>query len=105
MRGRAWLIMTVFLIGMVPGAQADLSTENQTLNLVCSNESCSLSQDSVGDSVLSEEERDANPLPPVPVTLEFPMMPDQTSLSLHGSHHSSEFLDPMAKETGDIPSR
>ena len=100
MRGRAWLIMTVFLIGMVPGVQAYLSTENQTLNLVCSNESCSLSQDSVGDSVLSEEERDANPLQPVTVTLEFPMMPDQTSVSLLPGMLESMTIDFRIQEDG-----
>ncbi len=83
MRCRVWLIaLTLVLIAMAPGATADLSTEHQTLNLVCSNDDCSLSQDAVGDAMLSEEERDANPLQPVTVTLEFPMRPDQTSVSL-----------------------
>ena len=73
--------LTLFLLSMTPIAVADLSTEGQTLNLVCSNDDCSLSNSAVGDSILSEEERDANPLQPVTVTLEFPMRPDQTSVS------------------------
>ena len=65
-----------------PIVTADLSMENQRLNLVCSNESCSLSTQAVGDSVLSGEERQANPAQPVTVVLEFPMSPDQTTVSL-----------------------
>lgn len=83
MNCRAGLIaLTLFLLSLTPVVVADLSTENQTLNLVCSDDDCSLSTQAVGDTVLSEEERDANPAQPVTVTLEFPMRPDQTSVSL-----------------------
>ncbi len=85
---------------MVPIAIADLSTEGQTLNLVCSNDDCSLSNNAVGDSILSEEERDANPLQPVTVTLEFPMRPDQTSVSLLPSVVESMIFDFRIQEYG-----
>ena len=85
---------------MVPIAIADLSTEGQTLNLVCSNDDCSLSNNAVGDSILSEEERDANPLQPVTVTLEFPMRPDQTSVSLLPSVVESMIFDFRIQEDG-----
>jgi len=85
---------------MSPQVAADLSTEHQTLNLVCSNDDCSLSQDAVGDAVLSEEERDANPLQPVTVTLEFPMRPDQTSVSLLPSLIESMTIDFRIQEDG-----
>ena len=101
MRCRVWLIaLTLVLIAMVPGATADLSTEHQTLNLVCSNDDCSLSQDAVGDAMLSEEERDANPLQPVTVTLEFPMRPDQTSVSLLPGLIESMTIDFRIQEDG-----
>jgi len=76
------ITLTLFLLSLTPVVVADLSTENQTLNLVCSNDDCSLSSDAVGDTVLSKEERDANLVQPVTITLEFPMRPDQTSVSL-----------------------
>ncbi len=76
------ITLTLFLLSLTPVVVADLSTENQTLNLVCSNDACSLSSDAVGDTVLSKEERDANLVQPVTITLEFPMRPDQTSVSL-----------------------
>ena len=85
---------------MTPIAVADLSTEGQTLNLVCSNDDCSLSNNAVGDSILSEEERDANPLQPVTVTLEFPMRPDQTSVSLLPSVVESMIFDFRIQEDG-----
>ncbi|MDP7328345.1 MAG: hypothetical protein QF612_00695 [Candidatus Thalassarchaeaceae archaeon] len=85
---------------MSPQVAADLSTEHQTLNLVCSNDDCSLSQDAVGDAVLSEEERDANPLQPVTVTLEFPMRPDQTSVSLLPGLIESMTIDFRIQEDG-----
>jgi hypothetical protein len=89
----ALITLTLFFISMVPIASADLSTENQTLNLVCSNDDCSLSTDAVGDAMLSEEERDANLAQPVTVTLEFPMRPDQTSVSLLPSVLESMIFD------------
>ena len=92
--------LTLFLLSMVPIAIADLSTEGQTLNLVCSNDDCSLSNNAVGDSILSEEERDANPLQPVTVTLEFPMRPDQTSVSLLPSVVESMIFDFRIQEDG-----
>ena len=92
--------LTLFLLSMVPIAIADLSTEGQTLNLVCSNDDCSLSNNAVGDSILSEEERDANPLQPVTVTLEFPMRPDQTSVSLLPSEVESMIFDFRIQEDG-----
>ena len=70
------IALTLLLISMTPVASADLSVENQTLNLVCSNDNCSLSEDGVGDVMLSDEERQANLLQPVTITLEFPMQPD-----------------------------
>ena len=92
--------LTLFLLSMTPIAVADLSTEGQTLNLVCSNDDCSLSNSAVGDSILSEEERDANPLQPVTVTLEFPMRPDQTSVSLLPSVVESMIFDFRIQEDG-----
>jgi len=92
--------LTLFLLSMTPIAVADLSTEGQTLNLVCSNDDCSLSNNAVGDSILSEEERDANPLQPVTVTLEFPMRPDQTSVSLLPSVVESMIFDFRIQEDG-----
>ena len=89
--------LTLFLLSI---AIADLSTEGQTLNLVCSNDDCSLSNNAVGDSILSEEERDANPLQPVTVTLEFPMRPDQTSVSLLPSVVESMIFDFRIQEDG-----
>ncbi len=56
--------------------------EKQSLNLVCSNDFCSLSTQAAGDLVLSGEERQANPAQPVTVVLEFPMSPGQTTVSL-----------------------
>jgi hypothetical protein len=85
---------------MTPQVEADLSTEHQTLNLVCSNDDCSLSQDAVGDAMLSEEEREANPLQPVTVTLEFPMRPDQTSVSLLPGIIESMTIDFRIQEDG-----
>ena len=75
-------MMTCFFLAISPPVLADLSMENQTLNLVCSNDECSLSNDAAGDAVLSQEHREANPGQPVTITLEFDMMPDQTSVSL-----------------------
>ena len=92
--------LTLFLLSMTPIAVADLSTEGRTLNLVCSNDDCSLSNNAVGDSILSEEERDANPLQPVTVTLEFPMRPDQTSVSLLPSVVESMIFDFRIQEDG-----
>ena len=92
--------LTLFLLSMTPIAVADLSTEGQTLNLVCSNDDCSLSNSAVGDSILSEEERDANPLQPVTVTLEFSMRPDQTSVSLLPSVVESMIFDFRIQEDG-----
>ena len=94
------IALTLFLLSMTPVVVADLSTENQTLNLVCSNDDCSLSSQAVGDSVLSEEERDANLLQPVTVTLEFPMRPDQTSVSLLPSVVESMIFDFRIQEDG-----
>ena len=94
MNCRASLVaLTLFLIAMTPVATADLSRENQTLNLVCSNDDCSLSTDAVGDTMLSEEMREANLAQPVTVTLEFPMSPDQTSVSLLPSVLESMIID------------
>ena len=67
--------------------------ENQTLNLVCSNGSCSLSTQAVGDATLSGEERQANPIQPVTVVLEFPMSPDHTTVSLLPSFVESMEFD------------
>ncbi|MDG1525338.1 MAG: hypothetical protein P8Q90_04650 [Candidatus Thalassarchaeaceae archaeon] len=94
MNCRASLVaLTLFLIAMTPVATADLSRENQTLNLVCSNDDCSLSTDAAGDTMLSEEMREANLAQPVTVTLEFPMSPDQTSVSLLPSVLESMIID------------
>ncbi len=75
---------TLVLISLLstPIASADLSIDKHSLNLVCSNGFCSLSTQAVGDSVLSGEERQANPAQPVTVVLEFPMSPSQTMVSL-----------------------
>ena len=78
---------------MTPHVTADLSTEHQTLNLVCSNDDCSLSEDAVGDAMLTGEARDANPLQPVTVSLEFPMRPDQTSVTLLPGFMESMIID------------
>ena len=50
--------------------------------------------------MLSKEERDANPLQPVTVTLEFPMRPDQTSVSLLPSLIESMTIDFRIQEDG-----
>ena len=101
MNCRAGLIaLTLFLLSLTPVVVADLSTENQTLNLVCSDDDCSLSTQAVGDTVLSEEERDANPAQPVTVTLEFPMRPDQTSVSLIPTVVESMVFDFRIQEDG-----
>ena len=101
MNCRAGLIaLTLFLLSVTPVVVADLSTENQTLNLVCSNDDCSLSTQAVGDTVLSEEERDANLVQPVTVTLEFPMRPDQTSVSLIPTVVESMVFDFRIQEDG-----
>ena len=101
MNGRVGLVaLTLFFLSVTPLAVADLSTEGKTLNLVCSNDNCSLSNDAVGDSILSEEERDANPLQPVTVTLEFPMRPDQTSVSLLPNVVESMVFDFRIQEDG-----
>ena len=50
--------------------------------------------------MLSEEERDANPLQPVTVMLEFPMRPDQTSVSLLPSLIESMTIDFRIQEDG-----
>ncbi len=94
------IALTLLLLSMVPVVVADLSTEDQTLNLVCSNDDCSLSTQAVGDAILSEEERGANPLQPVTVTLEFPMRPDQTSVSLLPSVVESMIIDLRIQEDG-----
>ena len=56
--------------------------ENQSLNLVCSNNVCSLSTKAVGDMALTGEERQANPAQPATIVLEFPMSPSQMTVSL-----------------------
>ena len=94
------IALTLFLLSMAPVVVADLSTENQTLNLVCSNDDCSLSSQAVGDTILSEEERDANLVQPVTVTLEFPMRPDQTSVSLLPTVVESMIFDFRIQEDG-----
>ena len=83
MRWGRWAVAMV-LISLLssPIVSADLSMENQSLNLVCSNDVCSLSTQAAGDSVLSGEEREANPAQPVTVVLEFRMSPGQTTVSL-----------------------
>ena len=83
-----------------PIASADLSMENQSLNLVCSNDVCSLSTQAVGDSVLSGEERDANPAQPVTVVLEFRMSPGQTTVSLLPATIESMEFDLRISEDG-----
>ena len=50
--------------------------------------------------MLSEEEREANPLQPVTVTLEFPMLPDQTSVSLLPNIIESMTIDFRIQEDG-----
>ncbi|MEC8927471.1 MAG: hypothetical protein VYB17_04365 [Candidatus Thermoplasmatota archaeon] len=98
---RVWLIsLTLIFLSISPHVEADLSIEHRTLNLVCSNDDCSLSQDAVGDAMLSEEEREANPLQPVTVTLEFPMLPDQTSVSLLPNIIESMTIDFRIQEDG-----
>jgi len=92
--------LTLFLLSVTPLAVADLSADEQALNLVCSNDDCSLSTAAVGDSILSGEERDANPLQPVTITLEFPMRPDQTSVSLLPSVLESMVVDFRIQEDG-----
>ena len=94
------IALTLFLLSLAPVVVADLSTENQTLNLVCSNDDCSLSSQAVGDTILSEEERDANLVQPVTVTLEFPMRPDQTSVSLLPTVVESMIFDFRIQEDG-----
>ena len=83
-----------------PIVSADLSIENQSLNLVCSNDVCSLSTQAVGDSVLSGEERDANPAQPVTVVLEFRMSPGQTTVSLLPATIESMEFDLRISEDG-----
>ena len=62
MNCRASLVaLTLFLIAMTPVATADLSRENQTLNLVCSNDDCSLSTDAAGDTNAHGFAIDADP--------------------------------------------
>ena len=101
MRCRVWLTaLTLFLIAMTPVSVADISIQNQTLNLVCSNDECSLSNDEVGDVLLSNEERQATPLQPVTITLEFPMRPDQTSVSLLPNVVESMTFDFRIQEDG-----
>ena len=56
--------------------------DDDSLNLVCSDDNCSLFGDAVGDLKITNEERDANPAQPVNVELEFPMRPEQISVSL-----------------------
>ena len=85
---------------MTPPVAGDLSTEHQTLNLVCSNDDCSLSGDAVGDAMLTGEERDANPLQPVTVSLDFPMRPDQTSVTLLPGFMESMIIDFRIQEDG-----
>jgi len=94
------IALTLLLISMSPVASADLSAESQTLNLVCSNDNCSLSENEVGDVMLSEEERQANLLQPVTITLEFPMQPDQMSVSLLPSIIESMTFDFRIQEDG-----
>ncbi|MDE0707868.1 MAG: hypothetical protein OSB33_02850 [Candidatus Poseidoniales archaeon] len=96
----ALITLTLFLLSLAPVVVADLSTENQTLNLVCANDDCSLSSDAVGDTMLSKEERDANLVQPVTITLEFPMLPDQTSVSLLPNVVESMIFDFRIQEDG-----
>ncbi len=98
---RVWLTaMTLFLIAIIPVSVADLSVENQTLNLVCSDDECSLSNDEVGDLIISREERQATPLQPITTTLEFSMRPDQTSVSLLPNIVESMIIDFRIQEDG-----
>ena len=98
---RVWLIsLTLIFLFMAPQVAGDLSTEHQTLNLVCSNDDCSLSEDAVGDAMLIGEERDANPLQPVTISLEFPMRPDQTSVTLLPGFMESMIIDFRIQEDG-----
>ncbi len=83
-----------------PIVSADLSMENQSLNLVCSNDFCSLSTQAAGDSVLSGEEREANPAQPVTVVLEFRMSPGQTTVSLLPATIESMEFDLRISEDG-----
>ena len=83
-----------------PIVSADLSMENQSLNLVCSNDVCSLSTQAAGDSVLSGEEREANPAQPVTVVLEFRMSPGQTTVSLLPATIESMEFDLRISEDG-----
>ena len=98
---KTWtVVLVLFSISLMPLTSADLSSENQTLNLVCSNNDCLLSPDSVGDLKLSQEERNANLAQPVTVTLEFPMRPDQQSVSLLPDVMESMTLDFRIVEDG-----
>ena len=98
---RVWLIsLALIFLFMAPQVAGDLSTEHQTLNLVCSNDDCSLSEDAVGDAMLIGEERDANPLQPVTVSLEFPMSPDQISVTLLPGFIESMTIDLRIQEDG-----
>jgi len=98
---RVWIIsLALIFLFMAPQVAGDLSTEHQTLNLVCSNDDCSLSEDAVGDAMLIGEERDANPLQPVTVSLEFPMSPDQTSVTLLPGFMESMIIDFRIQEDG-----
>ena len=80
--GRWAVLLVMFSLFSTPIASADLSVENQSLNLVCSNDVCSLSTKAVGDMALTGEERQANPAQPATIVLEFPMSPSQMTVSL-----------------------
>lgn len=101
MRWVRWAV-ALALISLIssPIVSADLSMENQSLNLVCSNDFCSLSTQAAGDSVLSGEEREANPAQPVTVTLEFRMSPGQTTVSLLPATIESMEFDLRISEDG-----
>ncbi|MEC7704619.1 MAG: hypothetical protein VX906_05175 [Candidatus Thermoplasmatota archaeon] len=83
---RCWAIicgLALLLISTNPAlVTAELSMDDDSLNLVCSDDNCSLFGDAVGDLKITNEERDANPAQPVNVELEFPMRPEQISVSL-----------------------
>ena len=83
---RCWAVvcgLALLLISTNPGlVTAELSMDNNSLKLVCSGDNCSLFDDSVGDLKIENDERNANPAQPVNVELEFPMRPEQTSVSL-----------------------
>ena len=83
----------MFSLFPTPIASADLSVENQSLNLVCSNDVCSLSTKAVGDMALTGEERQANPAQPATIVLEFPMSPTQMTVSLFPATVESKVFD------------